>query len=168
MTAAIRDDNPVLYVEPMSLTHGPRDDVPAGEHLTPIGAARVARAGQDVTIVALGSMVPVALRAAATLAADGVEAEVIDLRTLAPWDADAVVAAVRRTGRLVTVHEAWVTGGFGAEVAATVSERALADLVAPVARVGALPVPIPSGALRPLALPTAAAVVQAVRRILET
>jgi pyruvate/2-oxoglutarate/acetoin dehydrogenase E1 component len=167
MAAAIRDDNPVLYVEAMSLTHGARDDVPAGEHLTPIGTARVARGGHDVTIVALGAMVPVALRAAATLAAEGVEAEVLDLRALAPWDADAVVAAVRRTGRLVTVHESWVTGGFGAEVAATVAERALADLVAPVARVGALPVPIPSGALRPLALPAAADVVRAVRRVLE-
>ena len=167
MAAAIRDDNPVLYVEAMSLTHGARGDVPAGEHLAPIGTARVARGGQDVTIVALGSMVPVALRAAATLAAEGVEAEVLDLRALAPWDADAVVAAVRRTGRLVTVHEAWVTGGFGAEVAATVAERALADLVAPVARVGALPVPIPSGALRPLALPAAGDVVRAVRHVLE-
>jgi pyruvate/2-oxoglutarate/acetoin dehydrogenase E1 component len=167
MAAAIRDDNPVLYVEAMSLTHGARDDVPAGEYLTPLGAARVARPGRDVTIVALGSMVPVAVRAAATLAREGVDAEVIDLRALAPWDADTVVAAVRRTGRLVTVHEAWVTGGFGAEIAATVAERALEDLLAPVARVGALPVPIPSGSLRPLALPTAADVVGAVRRVME-
>src|SRR5438270_11504260 len=85
MAAAIRDDNPVLYVEAMSLTHGARDDVPAGEHLAPIGTARVARGGHDVTIVALGAMVPVALRAAATLAAEGIDAEVLDLRALAPW-----------------------------------------------------------------------------------
>lgn len=166
MLAAIRDDNPVLYVEPMSLAHGPREEVPPGEHLVPIGRARVARAGTDLTIVTVGSMVPVALRAAAVLAEVGVGAEVIDLRTLAPLDADTIVRSVRKTGGLVTVHESWVSYGIGAEVAAVVAERALEDLLAPVQRVGTKPVPVPSGAVRKHALPTAEDVVAAARRLL--
>jgi pyruvate dehydrogenase E1 component beta subunit len=165
MTAAIRDDNPVLFFEGMSLSHGPRGEVPVGEHVVPIGPARLARAGRDVTVVAIGSMVPPALRAAATLAAEGIEAEVIDLRSLRPWDETLVIGSVAKTGRLVTVHEAWVTGGVGAEVVATVAERVGGPLR--VARVGALPVPIPSGALRRYALPSVADVVRAVRRVLE-
>jgi pyruvate/2-oxoglutarate/acetoin dehydrogenase E1 component len=166
MLAAIRDDNPVLYVEPMSLAHGPREDVLAGEHIVPIGKARIAREGTDLTIVTIGSTVPVALRAAATLAEEGVEAEVIDLRSLSPLDADTIVASVRKTGGLVTVHESWVTYGIGAEVAAIAAERALEDLLAPVKRVGTKPLPVPSGALRRHALPTPDEVVVAARELL--
>jgi pyruvate/2-oxoglutarate/acetoin dehydrogenase E1 component len=166
MLAAIRDDNPVLYVEPMSLAHGPREDVPAGEILVPIGKARVAREGTDLTIVTIGSTVPVVLRAAALLADEGVEAEVIDLRSLSPLDADTIVASVRKTGGLVTVHESWVTYGIGAEVAAIAAERALEDLLAPVKRVGTKPVPVPSGAVRKHALPTVEQVVDAARELL--
>lgn len=166
MLAALRDDNPVLYVEPMSLAHGPREEVPADEYLVPIGKARLAREGTDLTIVTIGSTVPVVLRAAATLADTGVEAEVIDLRSLAPLDADTVVGSVRKTGGLVTVHESWVSYGIGAEVAAVVAERALEDLLAPVKRVGTKPLPVPSGALRKLALPTAEDVVAAARQLL--
>jgi pyruvate dehydrogenase E1 component beta subunit len=166
MLAAIRDDNPVLYVEPMSLAHGPREDVPPGEVLVPIGKARIAREGTDLTIVTIGSTVPVVLRAAATLAQEGVEAEVIDLRSLAPLDADTIVASVRKTGGLVTVHESWVSYGIGAEVAAIAAERALEDLLAPVKRVGTKPVPVPSGAVRKHALPTAEDVVAAARELL--
>lgn len=164
MTAAIRDDNPVLYFEAMALSHGLREEAPAGEHVEPIGPARVVRAGRDATVVAVGSTIPLALTAAATLAREGLEVEVVDLRTLAPWDRETVLASVRRTGRLVIAHEAWVTGGFGAEVAATVAEGALGDLVAPVVRVGARAVPIPSGPLRRHVLPNVAQVVEAVRR----
>jgi len=164
MTAAIRDDNPVLFFEGMSLSHSRRADVPAGEHIVPIGPARLARMGNDVTVVAVGSMVPVALQAAESLAPDGVDAEVIDLRSLAPWDAEMVAGSVHKTGRLMTVHEAWVAGGIGAEVIATVMERAGGDLIAPVMRVGAAPIPIPSGPLRKYALPT----VESVRRAILT
>lgn len=164
MLAAIRADSPVLYVEAMSLSHGAREPVPNGDEATPIGCARLARPGRDVTVVALGSSVPLALAASAGLAGEGIEAEVIDLRSLAPWDRDAVLGSVRRTRRLVTVHEAWVTGGFGAEVAATVAE-CVAGLAAPVARVGALAVPIPSGPLRAHALPSTEAVAAAIRRV---
>jgi pyruvate dehydrogenase E1 component beta subunit len=165
MTAAIRDDNPVLFFEAMSLSHAARAGVPAGEHVVPIGPARLARPGRDATVVAWGSSVPLALQAAAALAREGIEVEVIDLRTLAPFDRAAVLDSVRRTGRLVTVHEAWVTGGFGAEVVATVAEAAHDALRAPVARVGAAPVPVPSGPLRRHALPTAEQVAAAVRRV---
>lgn len=166
MAAAIRDDGPVLFVEPMSLVHGPRGAVPAGPYVEPIGPARVARPGRHATVVAFGSMVPPALQAAATLTAEGLDIEVIDLRALAPWDRDTVLASVRRTGRLIVVHEAWVTAGFGSEIAATVAEHALAALASPVVRIGALPVPIPSGPLRKLVLPNAEQIVHALRDVL--
>jgi pyruvate dehydrogenase E1 component beta subunit len=166
MTAAIRDDNPVIFFEPMSLVHGPRGEVSVGDHVEPIGPARVVREGLDVTIAALGSMVPPTLQAAASLAREGIAAEVIDLRTLAPWDRETVLASVRRTRRLVIAHEAWVTAGFGSEIAATVAEHVARDLVGPVVRVGALPVPVPSGPLRQHALPNAEWVAWAVRKAL--
>jgi pyruvate dehydrogenase E1 component beta subunit len=166
MLAAIRDDNPVLYVEPMSLAHGPREEVPAGDFLVPIGKARIAREGTDLTIVTIGSTVPIVMRAADQLAEEGVDAEVVDLRTLAPLDADTIVTSVRKTGGLVTVHESWVSYGIGAEVAAICAERALEDLLAPVKRVGTKPVPVPSGAVRRHALPTADEVVIAARELL--
>jgi pyruvate dehydrogenase E1 component beta subunit len=164
MLAAVRDDNPVLFVEPMSLSHGRRADVPDGDYVVPLGSANVVRPGRDVTVVVWGSALPLALQAAATLAGEGVELEVIDLRSLAPWDARAVVDSVRRTGRLVIAHETWVTGGFGAEVAATVAGYVpRVELLAPIKRVGAVPVPIPSGPLRARALPTADQIAAAVR-----
>jgi pyruvate dehydrogenase E1 component beta subunit len=164
MLAALRDPNPVLFFEAMSLSHGRRAEVPADEYVIPIGSARIARPGRDVTVVAWGSTVPLALQAATALEGDAIDVEVIDLRSLSPWDAPAVLESVRRTGRLVIVHEAWVTGGFGAEVTATVAEHLSSlDLHAPVVRVGAKPVPIPSGSLRPRALPSAAQLTEAIR-----
>jgi acetoin:2,6-dichlorophenolindophenol oxidoreductase subunit beta len=165
MLAAIRDPSPVLFFEPMSLAHGSREPVP-DDDIVPIGVARIARPGDDVTIATFGSGMPLALAAATALAADGVAAEVIDLRSLRPWDQACVLASVRRTGRLLTLHEAWVEGGVGAEIVAVVAEQAWASLRAPVARIGAPPVPIPSGPLRAHALPRAEDVVAAVRRLL--
>jgi pyruvate dehydrogenase E1 component beta subunit len=168
MLSAIRDDNPVLFVEPMSLSHARRAEVPAGDDVVPIGSATLARPGRDVTLVVWGSARPLALQAAATLSNEGVEVEVIDLRSLAPWDSASVVESARRTRRLVIAHETWVTGGFGAEVAATVAgSTPRVDLVAPIKRVGAAPVPIPSGPLRARALPTSAQILAAVRATLE-
>lgn len=166
MAAAIRCDSPVLFVEPMGLLHAPRGDVPDGEHVQPIGPARLARPGRDATVVAYGSAVPLALEAAKRLASEDVEVEVIDLRALAPWDSTMVLESVARTNRLVIAHETWAIGGVGAEVAATVAAEALDDLAAPILRVGARPVPIPSGPLRAHALPTAEQVVEALRRVL--
>jgi pyruvate dehydrogenase E1 component beta subunit len=166
MLSAIRDDNPVLFFEPMSLAHAPRGPVPDGDGaLVPIGSARIARAGSDLTIVAIGSMVPASLRAAETLSRQGIDAEVIDLRSIQPLDTAGVVRSVQRTGRLVTVHEAWVTAGLGAEVVAAVAEACPGTLRAPVIRVGTAPVPTPSGKVRPHALPNAERIAQAALRV---
>lgn len=166
MLAAIRDENPVLYVEPMSLAHGPREDVPEGDYIVPIGKARLAREGTDLTFVTIGSMVPVVMRAASLLEEEGVDAEVLDLRSLSPLDTDAIIQSVRKTGGLVTVHESWTAYGIGAEVAAVVAEHAMEDLLAPVKRVGTKPVPVPSGAVRKHALPTVDDVIAAARELL--
>jgi pyruvate dehydrogenase E1 component beta subunit len=164
MLSAIRDDNPVLFIEPMSLAHAPRGAVGTADGCVPIGQARVARDGNDVTLAAIGSMVPASLRAADTLAADGIDVEVIDVRSIQPLDTRPIVASVRRTGRLVTAHEAWVTGGLGAEIAAAISETCPDALRAPVVRVGTAAVPTPSGKVRPHALPNTERIVAAVRR----
>lgn len=164
MLAAIRDDNPVLFFEAMSLAHGPREPVPSEECVVEIGSARVARRGADVTVVAVGSMVLPSLRAAETLAEEGLDVEVIDLRSLRPLDTAAVLESVQRTGRLVTVHESWVTAGIGAEVVALVAETCPAALKAPALRLGTAPVPTPSGKVRPFALPNTQLIVEGVRQ----
>ena len=167
MKAAIRDDNPVLFFEHMFLYHGVRDEVPDGDYTTPVGPAAVRREGRDVTIAATAWMVHKSLAAAQELAREGIEAEVLDLRTLNPLDTDSVVASVRKTGRLVVAHEAWKVGGMGGEVAATVAEQAFDALKGPIVRVGAPHVPIPSASeLRNRAIPTRADVVAAVRQTL--
>jgi pyruvate dehydrogenase E1 component beta subunit len=138
----------------MSLSHGRREIVDLDATGAALGSARIARAGQDLTIVAYGSELPHVLRAAEQAAQEGVDAEVIDLRSLAPWDEGTVLDSVRRTGRLLTVHEAWKAFGHGAEVIARVTEVLGAeDRTVHVSRIGARPVPIPSGPLRKLALP---------------
>jgi len=168
MLAALRDANPVLYFEPMSLAHAPRErvDLDNDECLAKIGKARLARPGADVTVAAVGSMVRASLRAAEMLETDdALEVEVIDLRSLRPLDTGAVVESVRRTGRLVTVHESWVSGGIGAEVVAAVAEACPEALRAPAVRLGTAPVPTPSGKVRPHALPNAERIAAAVRRL---
>jgi pyruvate dehydrogenase E1 component beta subunit len=168
MTAAIRDDNPVLFFEPMSLAHSPREALDDHDaEPVPIGSARVARRGTHVTLVATGSMVPAGLRAAEELAIAGVDTEVIDLRSLRPLDRRCVIESVVRTGRLVTAHESWVTGGIGAEVVAAVAEECPGAVRAPVVRVGTLDVPTPSGKVRPHALPSTQRLVAAIQRVLD-
>ncbi|HET6317179.1 MAG TPA: transketolase C-terminal domain-containing protein, partial [Chloroflexota bacterium] len=148
MLAAIRDANPVLFVEPMALAHAPRDLVADEDAEVPIGRARVARQGGNATVVAVGSMVPASLRAASLLLDEEIDVEVIDLRSLRPLDSAAIVESVTQTGRLVTVHESWVAGGIGAEVVALVAEACPQALRAPVARLGTAAVPTPSGKVR--------------------
>ena len=139
LKSAVRSDDPVVYMEHKNLW-GLAGEVPEGEDRTiPLGAARVERAGKDVTIVSWSRMVHVCAGAAAALEGEGVSAEVIDLRTLWPWDRERVLGSVARTGRLLVAHEAVSVGGFGAEVAATVAE----ELGAPVRRLGAPRIPIP-------------------------
>lgn len=141
LKSAIRCDDPVVYMEHKNLWPL-RGEVPEGEHLVELGKADIARQGDAVTIVTWSAMRHTCLVAADRLAAEGTEVEVIDLRTLWPWDRDAVFASVRRTGRLLVVHEAVSVGGFGAEIAASVAEALHHQLRSPVRRLGAPRIPI--------------------------
>jgi pyruvate dehydrogenase E1 component beta subunit len=165
MASAIADPNPVVFVENKAL-YFRREEVDDHPPAVAIGSAATLRAGGDVTIVALSRLVGEALAAAATLAADGIEAEVIDPRTLVPLDLETIVGSVERTGRLVIAHEAVAFGGFGAEVAAAVGEAAFDSLDAPIVRVGAPFTPIPlSPPLEDAYLPGAAEVEAAARML---
>jgi pyruvate dehydrogenase E1 component beta subunit len=154
LKSAIRDPNPVIFLE-NEILYGQSFPVPAGnDHLVPIGKARIARPGRDVTITAFSLMVGHALKAAEQLAGEGIEAEVIDLRTLRPLDTPTIVESVKRTNRLVSVEEGWPFAGIGAELAAVMMEQAFDWLDAPVARVTGVDVPLPYAAnLEKLALP---------------
>lgn len=135
LTSAIRDPDPVFFMEPKKLYRSGEGEVPDGEHTVPLNEARVAREGGDVTVVAWGAMVPQALEAAELAAERDIDVEVLDLRTLYPMDTEAVLGSVEKTGRAVVAHEARRTLGLGAEVAARVNEEALLHLEAPVRRV---------------------------------
>ncbi len=166
LKSAIRDDNPVIFLHSLSLG-GKRGEVPSDEYLVPIGAADVKRSGSDVTICAVGPTVYTALEAAEKLATEGLEAEVIDLRSLSPWDKRTVLESVAKTGRFVAVDESFPTCSAASEWAATVAEEAFPDLKAPVQRVCNENVPMPfSPVLEKAVLPSAADVVAAVHRTL--
>ena len=143
LLAAFADGNPVLFLEHKLLYRSARGPVPEAAYTVPIGKARVARAGRHASIVTYGVGVPWALEAAEALQREGKEIEVVDLRSLLPWDVEAVLASVKKTSRALVLHEAPLTGGFGGEIASTIGERAFAWLDAPVARLGALDTPIP-------------------------
>jgi 2-oxoisovalerate dehydrogenase E1 component len=143
LLAALEDGNPVLYLEHKLLYRSARGPVPEGYYTLPIGEARLAREGRHATVVTYGACVSWALEAAAELERDGRELEVLDLRSLLPWDVDAVVRSVRKTGRCLVLHEAPLTGGYGGELAASLGREAFEWLDAPVARLGALDTPIP-------------------------
>ncbi|MCX4091515.1 alpha-ketoacid dehydrogenase subunit beta [Nocardia sp. alder85J] len=154
LKSAIRDDDPVVYFEPLLLWSA-KGEVPDGEHLVPIGRAAVTRPGRDVTVVAIGDAVPAAMKAAAALSDRGIEAEVLDPRTLVPLDRTAILESVARTGRLVVADPAHKTCGAAAEIAAIVAEEGFASLRAPIARVVAPDVHPPfSPALERLMYPT--------------
>jgi len=162
LIAAIRDEDPVLFLEPKRIYRAFRDQVPTGPYTLPIGEAAVARPGSDVTIISWGAMVRVCLDAAEVLAHRGVAAEVVDLRTLNPFDRPTVIASVVKTGRAVVVHEAPRTNGFGAEVVAQINEHALLQLEAPVQRVAGFDIVFPLAQNEKLYLPTRERVVKAV------
>ena len=143
LTAAFEDGNPVLYLEHKLLYRSARERVPSGWYTLPLGQARVAREGTDATIVTYSVGVTWAIEAAERMAAEGREVEVIDLRTLLPWDRETVLQSVRKTGRALVLHEAPTTGGFGGELAAVIGAEAFDALDAPVSRVGALDTPVP-------------------------
>jgi pyruvate dehydrogenase E1 component beta subunit len=166
LKAAIRDANPVIFLE-NEILYGQSFPVPKlADFVLPIGKARIVRAGEHVTIVAWSIGMTYALKAAEELAKDGIEAEVIDLRTLRPMDSAAVIESVKKTGRLVTVEEGWPQAGLGAEIAMRVMEGAFDYLDAPVARVSGKDVPMPYAAnLEKLALPSVAEVVEAAKAV---
>ncbi|MDE2166969.1 MAG: alpha-ketoacid dehydrogenase subunit beta [Alphaproteobacteria bacterium] len=165
LTAAIRDDSPVICIEHRAL-YWTRGEVPDGEHTIPIGRAALRRPGKDVTLVATSRMVEVALEVAGTLANEGIEVEVIDPRSLLPLDLDTITASLRKTGRLVIAHEAVEGAGFGAELLAQVQEAAFDYLDAPIARVGAPFAPVPaSPVLEQAFVPGAERLAGAVRKV---
>jgi pyruvate dehydrogenase E1 component beta subunit len=166
LTSAIADPNPVVFVENKTL-YFRKEDVPDASTPVPIGRARVVRPGRDATVVALSRLVSESVAAAEELAADGIEVEVIDPRTLVPLDLETIVDSVTRTHRLVVAHEAVVHGGFGAEIAAQVQEAAFDELDAAIGRVGAPFAPVPfSPALEDAYLPARGDVAAAVRTTL--
>lgn len=167
LLTAIRDEDPVLYLEPLRGYRLVRGEVPAGDHTVPFGKVRVAREGDDVTIVAWSAAVQVAERAADELAAEGISARVVDLRSLVPLDVEGLVNNVIATGRCVVLHEAPLSAGFGAEVVATIQEEAFYDLEAPVARVTSPDTPYPVPAVEQFFLPNVARLTAAVRRTVE-
>jgi 2-oxoisovalerate dehydrogenase E1 component beta subunit len=166
LAASIRDPNPVLFMEHKHLYRRAKGDVPSGRYETPLGRAHVAREGTDLSLVAYGAMVPLAIEAADDL--DGASVEVLDLRSLVPLDVDAVLRSVRKTSKLVVLHEASRPCGVGAEVAALVAEEAFEDLDGPIVRVTAPPTPVPfSPPLERAVLPQLDDVRRACRRLLD-
>jgi pyruvate dehydrogenase E1 component beta subunit len=166
LKAAIRDPNPVIFLE-NEVLYGHTGEVPKlDDYVIPIGKARIVRSGGHVTIISWSNGMTYALKAADELARDGIEAEVIDLRTLRPMDTETIVNSVKKTGRAVTVEEGWAQSGVGAEIAARIMEHAFDYLDAPVARVSGKDVPMPYAAnLEKLALPSAAEVVAAAKAV---
>jgi pyruvate dehydrogenase E1 component beta subunit len=164
LAAAIRDPDPVVILEPKLVYRTARGEVPGGEHLTPLGKARLAREGDDLTIVAYGAMVHVAERAADELDAS---IEVLDLRSLKPLDEDALLASAAKTGRVVIVQEAPRVNGFAGELAAILAEKAILDLRGPVLRVTGFDVPYPYWKIEDAYMPSVDRVVDAARKLLE-
>jgi pyruvate/2-oxoglutarate/acetoin dehydrogenase E1 component len=164
LAAAIRSPDPVVFFEPKVLYRSPREEVPEGEHVVPLGQARIVKQGDDVTVIAWGGMVPVALAAGAETSAD---VEVVDVRTLKPLDEKTILESVAKTGRAVIVHEAPRVAGFGAEIAALLAEKAILDLRGPVLRVTGYDVPFPHWTLEDEYLPSPQRVLAAIERTLE-
>ena len=167
LTAAIRDEDPVLFMEPKRIYRAFREDVPTTPYTVPIGEAKVVHGGDEVSIISWGAMVRVCHDAADMLARENISAEVIDLRTLNPLDRETILASVEKTGRAVVVHEAPRTNGFGGEIAALIGERALLHLHAPVQRVTGYDVIFPLAKNEHLYLPTRNRIAEAVKKTLE-
>lgn len=144
LKSAIRDPDPVIYLEQKHLYRRLKEELPPGDGAVPLGKARIARAGRHATIVTYANGVPMSLAAAEAVAKDGLDVEVIDLRTLVPWDWQAVMDSVARTGRVLIVHEATKTAGFGAEIAASIADLIFDELDAPIRRLVAPDVPTPA------------------------
>ena len=166
LKSAIRDNNPVLFFEHKFLYRRIKEDLPAGDYAVPLGKAVVRREGRGLTIVSYAAMLHASLEAAGQLATEGIEAEVVDLRTLLPLDSETILASVRKTNKLLVVHEDTRTGGIAGEIAAIVCGEAFDDLDGPIVRVTAPDAPVPSApALEERFLPNAAGIAEAARRL---
>ena len=163
LAAAIRSPDPVVVMEPKALYRSPRGEVPEGEHVVPLGKARVAREGEDVTLIAYGGMVAVAEQAAEEVEAS---VEVVDVRTLKPLDEETILGSVGKTGRAVIVQEAPRVAGFGAEIAALLAEKAILDLRGPVLRVTGYDAPFPFWTIEDEHIPSPARVVEAIQQVI--
>jgi 2-oxoisovalerate dehydrogenase E1 component beta subunit len=168
LKAAIRDDDPVLYFEHKFLYRRIKDEVPEDDYIVPLGKAAVRREGTDLSIITFGAMVHTALEAADKLAQEGVEAEILDLRSLAPLDREAVLTTVAKTSRVLLLHEATLTGGIGGELAAIIADEAFEYLDAPIKRVASVDSPVPyAPQLEAAFLPSVEKVVAAAKTLVE-
>jgi 2-oxoisovalerate dehydrogenase E1 component beta subunit len=169
LKAAIRDDDPVLYFEHKYLYRRIKEDLPETDYIVPIGKAAVRRVGTDVSIITFGAMVHVALEAAETLAReDDIQVEVLDMRSLLPYDKEAIAQTVQKTNKVIILHEATLTGGIGGEWAAFIAEELFEHLDGPIVRVASIDTPTPySPPLEDFFLPNAEKVMAAVRRLVE-
>jgi len=164
LTSALRDPDPVLFLEPKKIYRTVRGDVPDEEYSIPIGRAKVVREGNDVVVFAYGAMLHVATEAAELAEQSGISVEVVDIRTLLPFDIETIIASVQKTGRVVILHEACKTGGFGAEIAAQIAERSILHLKAPIIRVAGYDTPFPL-VLEDEYMPNAKRVLRAIKKV---
>jgi pyruvate dehydrogenase E1 component beta subunit len=167
LIASLRSEDPVIFLEPTKLYRADKQDVPEEPYEVPLGQAKIVREGKDLTIIAWGAMIPVALKAAEKAAAEGLSAEVVDLRTLSPMDRETMVASVKKTGRAIVLHEAPKTCGLGAEIAALIGERALLSLAAPVLRVTAPDITVPLSKREDYYYPSPERLLRAIHEIME-
>jgi pyruvate dehydrogenase E1 component beta subunit len=166
LLSAIRDPDPVIFMEPKRIYRAIREEVPEGDYTIPLGKARLVQEGKDVTIVAWGAMVREALNAAEQLRGEKLEVEIIDLRTMSPIDAETLITSIRKTGRGVIVHEAPKTCGLGAEIIALINEKALLSLQAPIERVTGFDIPFPLMKMEQYYLPNPKRIVMAVKKVM--
>jgi pyruvate dehydrogenase E1 component beta subunit len=164
--SAIRDPDPVIFMEPKRIYRAIREEVPEGDYTIPLGKARLVQEGKDVTIVAWGAMVREALNAAEQLRGERLEVEIIDLRTMSPIDVETIITSIRKTGRGVIVHEAPKTCGLGAEIIALINEKALLSLQAPIERVTGFDIPFPLMKMEQYYLPNPKRIVMAVKKVM--
>ncbi len=166
LISAIRDDDPVIFLEPKKIYRAFREEVPTGDYSIPLGKAKLVREGNDITLIAYGAMMRPTLEAAEKLQQQGVSAEVIDLRTVHPFDRDAILQSVKKTGRCVVIHEAPRICGIGAEISALIHEELLLHLLAPVQRVTGYDTPFPYARTEKYYLPNAEKILDAANRAL--
>ena len=166
LLSAIRDPDPVLFMEPKRIYRAIREEVPEEDYTIPLGKARLIQEGKDITLIAWGAMVREAISAAEKLKEDKIDVEVIDLRTISPMDVDAIVTSIRKTGRGVIVHEAPKTCGVGAEIIALINEKALLSLQAPIERVTGFDIPVPLLKSEHYNLPNPQRIVLAVKKVM--